>query len=151
MNQILALDPGVTTGLSVYTTEKTFVSFQFASDKFDAPHGAFIDLLTTIGPQVILYEAFHFRQDKTGTNLTGVEFIGIAKAYAQKIDVPLYSITPSQGKAFWDNNKLKALGLYKPATPHGMDATRILLTFMMKEYPDFRREALLKLKIALGE
>ena len=140
---IVTLDPGVTTGVAVFTPSGTIASqWRFDVD----PHAQFVHALEVLEPKLVISEAFHFRQDKTGAVFTGVEYIGVIKYFCQKYRVEHIEMTPGQGKGFWDNRKIKALGLWKPSAPHAMDAMRILLTHLMKTDKIWKDWALAKLK-----
>lgn len=147
---ILALDPGTTTGIAYGVVDHEFHvqfnAFQVTPDEQSTPHLYLAELLRNLQPTKLLYEAFHFRQDKTGAVFTGVEYIGIIELVAQELDIPCIKVSPAQGKGFWHNNKIQALDLWKKGTPHGMDAMRILLSHIMMTIPIWRTEILLKLK-----
>jgi len=129
--EIASLDPGTTTGISTFDGGD-FRSFQIRPDQYPHPHESLFDVMSELKPKVVLYEAFHFRQDKTGAIFTGVEYIGVIELWAQLNYVEKVIISPSDGKGFWTNDKLKAINLYNQAHPHANDATRILLRHLMK-------------------
>lgn len=144
---IIALDPGVTTGVAINTELGDFLTTQW---RFEVePHLDIYEVLEILKPDLVLSEAFHFRQDKTGAVFTGVEYIGVIKYFCQRHNVQHIEITPGQGKGFWDNHKIKALGLWRPSAPHAMDAMRILLTHLMKTDSDWKEQTLAKLKETL--
>ena len=143
---IVSLDPGVTTGVAV-RAESRFITSQWRFEH--NPHDAIVNALIILEPNLVISEAFHFRQDKTGAVFTGVDYIGAIKFFCQHFGVEHIEITPGQGKGFWDNRKIRALGLWKPSAPHAMDAMRILLTHMMKHDQSWKEHALAKLKETL--
>lgn len=142
---ILAIDPGVTTGFCAYD-EGDFDQYQIELTKYPHPHEALYDHYSEMNPDFIIYEAFHFRQSQTGVVFTGVEFIGVTELWAQRHKVQLLKFNPA--KEFWNNNKLKALGLFKPGNKfdHSMDATRIMCVWLTKNDADWYRTALIGLK-----
>jgi hypothetical protein len=77
---------------------------------------------------------------------TGVEYIGVIELYAQQHNVSITKITPADGKGFWNDKKIKALGLWIPGCPHGMDALRLLLTYKMKWNLEWKLDTLGRLR-----
>lgn len=142
---IAGFDPGTTTGMSMLTNN-VISSTQIRPENYPHPHESLYDVLSAIKPKKIVYEQFHFRQGMDGAVFKGIEYIGVMELWAQHNYVEVITITPSDGKGFWDDRKLKALGLYKPAFIHGMDAIRVLLRHHMKVDKVWLDEALLTLK-----
>lgn len=125
---ILSIDPGVTTG---FATENLAYQLRFDTDPY--PHQDLFHHITDVAPSFIIYEPFHYRQGMLNAVFTGVEYIGVINLWAQVNNIKIKTVNPSDGKGFWDNNKIKTLGLWNPsAYPHGMDALRLLLTWKMK-------------------
>jgi len=76
---------------------------------------------------VVVCESFNYqRRDKVV--LTSVEYIGVAKLWCATTKSKYEPQSPSQGKGFWDDKKLKAVGLYTNS-PHSRDATRHMLYY----------------------
>lgn len=143
--EIVALDPGTTTGIATYEAGK-YQAWQIRPDQHLHPHEMLYDVLCALEPKKLAYEAFHFRQGMDGAVFTGVEYIGVIKLFTQLKYVEIVEITPSDGKGFWDNKKLVAIGVYQKGLPHGMDATRVLLRHQMKSDPSFMQTMLPILK-----
>lgn len=121
MGVLLALDPGVTTGAAWLTEEGEVVQQQWKTT-----HQPFWNVLASLMPEAIVYERFLYqRRDKVV--LYPVEVIGVIKLYCEGHNIPWFEQTPHQGKNLWTDSKLKKLGLWLPASPHAMDATRHLL------------------------
>jgi len=129
--EIVSFDPGTTTGVATLNNND-YRTFQIRPDLYPHPHETLYDMLSELKPKVVAYEAFHFRQNKTGAIFTGVEYIGVIELWAQMNYAEIVKISPGDGKGFWNDNKIKAIDLYKPAHPHAMDALRILLRYQMK-------------------
>jgi len=146
---IVALDPGLTIGICILHEDGTYESRQLVPMEFPHPHEAVFDTITEIAPLSIVYERFDFRAAKNGVVLTGVEFIGIIELFAQMKCIGATKISPSDGKAFWNDNKLRALGLYRRGMPHANDATRILNTWRMKTDPVWKAAIIRQLREAL--
>lgn len=148
--RILASDPGVTTGIAYLSGNgwpaNTLRIHQIRPEDFPQPHATLYDFLSEIKPDKILYEPFHYRQGVLGAVFKGVEYIGIIELWAQHHNVEAIKINPSDGKGFWDMKKIKAMNLWTPGHPHGMDALRLLLTWLMKNDEDFKMLAFEKLK-----
>ena len=131
MADICALDPGTTTGFATKTSDE-YRSFEVRADLYPHPHETLYDVLSALQPKTIIYEAFHFRQIMKGVVFTGVEYIGVIELYAQLNCLEVIKITPSDGKGFWDDKKLKVMGVYNIGHPHGNDAMRLLFRHRMK-------------------
>jgi hypothetical protein len=140
----MAFDPGATTGVAILSND-TWSTYQLPLKTYPHPHKALYDHISEVKPTTIVYEAFLHRQGQTGAQYTGVECIGVILLWAQQNQVTAHSITPSHGKAFWTNEKLKALGIYKTGQPHGMDAVRVLMTHLSKTDKQWMKEVVGKL------
>lgn len=141
----VSLDPGTNTGIASLEGEE-YRSFQVEPTRFPHPHEALFDILSELQPKTLIYEAFHHRQGQLGAVFDGVEYIGVIELYGQFKCIEIIKITPSTGKAFWDDKKLKALGLHKPGKPHANDALRLLLTHRMAVDPIWKDNILHVLK-----
>jgi hypothetical protein len=128
--RIVALDPGITTGWATWNDglPRLVDTLQYRDSLQFIWHKLQLD-----SPNVIVCENFTYQQ-RTKVELYPVEVIGVVKLFAQINDIPVYFQTPAQAKKFWTDDKLRVLGFYSPAQPHGMDAVRHLLyhlTFSM--------------------
>jgi hypothetical protein len=139
-NTVVALDPGLTIGICILHEDDSYEHRQFVPAQYPHPHEMLFDILSEINPKVVVYERFDFRAAKNGAVLTGVEYIGVIELYAQIKCLEIFKISPSDGKAFWTDNKLRLLGMYKRGMPHANDATRILNTWRMKAEPSWKDE-----------
>lgn len=128
LGRIIALDPGVTTGFATYDQHDPMSSKVWQKV---CTHDEFIQELNDAWPNIIVCEKF-VHTHRTGTDYTPVEFIGLTKWFCEKRGILLIEQTPAYGKSFFDNEKLKKLGVYVPAMGHAMDALRHLYQFMMK-------------------
>jgi hypothetical protein len=146
---IVALDPGLTIGICVLHEDDTYEARQLVPMEFPHPHEAVFDELTEIAPMHVLYERFDFRAAKNGVVLTGVEYIGVIELFTQMKCIGATKISPSDGKAFWNDNKLRALGMYRRGMPHANDAIRILNTWRMKIDPVWKDSIIKQLREAL--
>lgn len=138
MPNILALDPGLTVGICILHDDDSYETRQLVPMEYPHPHETLFDVISEISPREIVYERFDFRAAKNGVVLTGVEFIGVIEFYAQVKCLPITKISPSDGKAFWTDNKLRMLGIYSRGKPHANDALRILNTHRMRTDPEWK-------------
>ena len=146
MPNIVALDPGLTIGICIFNELGEYEQRQLKPMEYPHPHETVFDVLSEIDPKVIIYERFDFRAAKNGVVLAGVEFIGVIELYAQIKCLGITKISPSDGKAFWTDNKLRMLDLYKRGMPHANDATRIMNTFRMKTDPVWKKQIIEELR-----
>lgn len=118
---IIALDPGITTGVAFLPSNGTI-----HTDQIKYPHRLFYDYLGSLEPTVLVYERFIY-QRRNKVVLFPVEVIGVINLFAQQRDIPLYTYSASQAKNFMTDDKIKKMGLWTKGQVHGMDALRHLL------------------------
>lgn len=124
---ILAFDPGGTTGWTLYSDE-TIVGGQLAGQH----HYDLYLLMRDYDPNVIVYETFEYRnKSRAGLVLDSREYIGIIKLYAEINEVDIIAQTPAQAKGFVTDDKLKKMKLYYPGMPHMCDAMRHLVYYIV--------------------
>ena len=158
MVDIAAFDPGVATGIAHYTEygeaddiKRIFQSFEIKPKDYPHPHEILFDTISTLVPKRIVYETFDFRSGQMGAVFDGVEYIGVIELYGQTRCLEIIKQTPGYGKSgFWNDHKLKNLGVHKPGKPLANDAMRHLLTLKAKD-PDFMRWALEQLREQLHD
>lgn len=126
----IALDPGETTGVAVVKSDKRPWEIVVAQLGPNPHHSTLYDLLTLWEPEYIICESFQNRS-QDAVNLMAPEYIGVVKAYQQgALHRPsLIMQSSSQGKAFWDNDKLRKYGAYARGMKHARDATRHYLYY----------------------
>jgi len=158
---IIAIDPGPHTGIAAYYPPPNFgwyfETLLFLEGVTPANCAHLYDLLNykvQRGDTIVL-EKFEYQKEKAQTreylNYDASEYVGVVKTwhgiYGKDRGAGLALQSPSQavGKhtgddrtCFWDNEKLKKLGLYKPGKQfrHEMDALRHLLyhvSFTLKD------------------
>ena len=128
MGRMLAIDPGATTGFALFDQQEPIRSHSWEKT---CTHDELVQELVDAWPNIIVCESF-VHTHKTGIDYTPVEYIGLIKWFASRRDVIYIEQTPSYGKGFFDNDKLKKLGVYVAGLPHSMDALRHLYQFMTK-------------------
>jgi len=129
--RVIALDPGGTTGVSTYDGD-VWGHYQLGPTEH---HRELYHALDATEPDVVVYERFQYQRREltrgVALNLDAVEYIGVVKFWhALHLNVDLVCQTPHQAKKFWDDDKLKTLGLYITGAPHANDATRHLLYYV---------------------
>lgn len=123
--RLVALDPGGTTGVAEY------VAGRINAWQLDVPlhHKNLYNYLDNHRPEKVICESFTYRRmDKV--DLIPVEYIGVARLWCIQTGTPLVLQTPSQAKKFFDDTKVKGVGLWQPGQPHANDAIRHLLYFL---------------------
>ena len=129
----IALDPGETTGVAIYTIGKRegtinrFWKRMQITDLKDLWR-----VLAVEEPKVVAYEMFTQSLGAGSTNFGAVEAIGVIKLYGALTDKELVP-QARQVKNFWTDEKIKQCGLWEPGMKHAMDATRHMLYYLMQE------------------
>lgn len=144
--KILAIDPGVTTGIAIHMVYSDDVNEEWEQLELgpDKHHLALYQLLRSENPNIIVCERFDYRNVKLdGVEMPGIrlesrEYIGVVELYVQgmadgPVEAPcelVMSPTSNKGKnALISPDKLKGLGLYRAPSgrQHMNDATAHLL------------------------
>lgn len=123
--RIIGIDPGETTGIAIYNDD-VWQYHQLEGEHFEDLEW----LLKVERPDVVVCESFQ-KRNNPGANTKPLLYIGAINGYCLTYNIELVFQTPSQGKAFWTNNKLKACGLYTAGLKHAMDATRHVLLYLL--------------------
>lgn len=127
----LALDPGETTGYALAVVDGSRMYLAYDERKFN--HAEFWDFLkqtNRYGGMHTVCEDFEFRRgkQKDGLNLYPVELIGIVRLFCSNERwYPLWMQKAAQGLSYYDDTKLKNLGVYQKGLEHGRSATKHLL------------------------
>ena len=138
MSNLIALDPGGTTGVALYDGlgpipskgyEHRFRTLQIEGENHHLP---LWKLLTRTSPQVVICERFDSMpmQAMRTINLDAREYIGVAKLYTQMLGRKFVPQQRSAAKGQWPDDKIKDLHLWQPNAPHAMDALRHLLYYL---------------------
>lgn len=131
MIQILAIDPGVTTGYVIarVSGESPII---LVCDESRMNHKEFWTFLHNVKPKEIVCESFEYRnRSRDNLELYSRELIGIANLYAQlNFDTTLRMQTAAEGKGYFTNQKLQSLEAYKVGKDHGRDAMRHFLQWL---------------------
>lgn len=137
-SNILAIDPGVTTGFAYRAADGEIFSWQYQLNEHEneLPYTHFMAELETLVVDTVVCERFDFRQNKTGVDYTPVELIGLIKFWAEDAITEPKIVWQGQDvkskKSFWTEEKLRLYGVYKPGQEHAMDATKHLMHYLDK-------------------
>jgi hypothetical protein len=126
--KIIALDPGITTGIAYGIIEKGLMTVD--ANQRQWTHSQLASELQVNWPDVVICETFEYRNKaRAGLELYPVELIGVVKLYIQTCISPVELIlqNAATGKGYYSDQKLKDEGVYQRGVPHGMDALRHLL------------------------
>jgi len=135
---IYAIDPGPHTGIFWIDEAMNYcrLTLDYTDEGWPPHHRPHMHLyrwlIQKVNPEEdeIICESFEFRkedaQNREYIDYSTGEFVGVVKLYCQSTDTPHYMQTASEGKGFWDDDKLKRVGLWIPgkAERHVRDATR---------------------------
>jgi hypothetical protein len=124
---IYAIDPGPHTGIFWREGHLEFRAETLELDEGHLELYKWLEAHIWSGDRIIL-ESFEFRKeykDREYLNYKAAEYIGVVKTFAAKTKTPLTMQTASTAKGFWDDDKLKRIGVYKfCGTRHTRDAAR---------------------------
>lgn len=151
--RLLALDPGGTTGWAAWQLvnghKEIFETGELTGDNhhmalWDLLHRHLVDTVMLGGSMTVIVENFEFRKDERDRykiDYIAAEYVGVAKAYCgyqqnRGFDISFVVPGASQGKGFWNDDKLKRVGMYHRNSRHIRDATRHLLRYRTFELGD---------------
>jgi hypothetical protein len=147
---ILALDPGGTTGYC-FRGPSAVIKYGELPLSAGGHHLALWKLLVDCraeiqshdsdAPFIIVCERFDFRKDdqaRAKIDYIAREYIGVVRLYDQSTDnqVLMRLQGANEAKGFWDDGKLRRIGMYYSRSKHARDATRHYLyyvTFNLKD------------------
>jgi hypothetical protein len=135
VESIIALDPGITTGVcfGVKRDESEILYLAPHEQKYTLQELYILlsDFLSSTEDHAnIIYEDFQYRNyARAGLDLTPVKMIGIIELFIERHEPIILASkqSPSTGKSFYKDDELKKIGCYKVGMQHGRDATRHLL------------------------
>lgn len=142
---IIAFDPGGSTGW------KSLESFPNGEIEFRegclGPHRHHVELwelLIDLAPNLVVAESFENRGN-IAASLISRNYLGIIELYCAIEETQLVMQSAAEGKAFWNDDKLKRVTLWS-SNKHTRDATRHLLHFISFSLGNDRWIRLLKPK-----
>ncbi len=156
--RLIGLDPGGTTGFTVCDFMELpdgqiqNVKWDMGQIVGDYHHRELYQWLDARRDEVdadssnlrVVCESFEYRKGlRDNVVLVSLEYIGVTKLFCDDYSVRLQMQTAAVGKAFfWPSStrpkredRLKAVGLYKPGSPHWNDATRHALHYLCFNSP----------------
>lgn len=134
--RILAVDPGLATGVATYE-----------NGVFDSSIWPYPDVMMYLESTVPIVDAVAFetftitaRTLKLSRQYEPLELIGLVKYLAWKHDVEIVGQAPADAKSFVKNDRLKQLGWYAPGAGHDNDAARHLLLYIANHHRETFKE-----------
>lgn len=136
----LALDPGKTTGYAMGYFDLDAMEATIEVGEQEWSLGDMYELLDNWisgqgdnMPVHVIYETFEYRNAaRSGLDLSPVKLIGIIELYKERYEPQTMFTAQSAatGKAFWNDDKLKARNIYAKGRKHGRDGTRHLMQWL---------------------
>lgn len=123
----VSLDPGGTTGWCVADDDEIVQYGEITSVNH---HSTLWHFLGAYNPDVLIVEKFINRR-KQAVDLISRDYSGVAELYTQLNDCVLWYQRPDEALVLWDDDKVKALGLWQPGKPHACDAIRHMLNYIV--------------------
>lgn len=127
--KVLAVDPGGTTGYAIFYVNGDVIKM---IDCGQIKGYSGLDRFVSIArPSVLVIEEFRVRINAAviGATLETIEVVGVAKYLAGLYEAMVVLQQPSQ-KTFFNDERLKALGLYQVGQQHARDAIRHALYYL---------------------
>ncbi len=159
---ILAIDPGLITGWATWNSvakdgfdsgmvEGRFKFYQWFYGLMSAAYGNSTSFQNRYYPSAIVMEKFTITlaTAKKSPQLDPLYIIGHIEAIAERDGITFATQTPAQAMSFATNEKLKAVGWYKPGAGHDNDAARHLMLWLIK-HPPAKSDLLQELADKLG-
>lgn len=134
MIEIWACDPGKCSGWAHLTVENGEVSFFLAGQ---TDHFELGDMLRNSKWMDTMETVFICESYKQNCKMTqapwSLETIGLVRYWAHYYSIEFYLVNPSEHKSLIKDEVIKRAGLWIPGLPHGMDAIRVGLYWLIKE------------------
>jgi hypothetical protein len=126
---LLAIDPGETTGICIWDGDKAaFFICQLETKEIGPAYVQLHELIQKVNPTHVRAEDYRIyswmTEQHAGTNLHTPKLIGAIEVAAHNLSVPCSLVMAQQPKALWNDDNLKLAGLYNPGLKHGRDALR---------------------------
>ena len=145
--KVVAIDPGETTGYAVveWDTSSAKIPLKAPKNSFKVSTGELEGysnikaLISKENPDKVIYEGFKLypwkAKNKIWSNFPTVEVIGVIKYLMETYfpDIELVEQLPKD-KKFYDNPKLKKLGIYDDRSAHERDGLRHAFYYLTMLY-----------------
>lgn len=132
--KLLSLDPGHTTGWSVFQDGDFVEGGQIQSNP-DISYKPVVSFINQIAPDEVVMEKYTIYQHKlkqhAGSDVPTLRLIGALELIFEIRGVPITYQTAAQAKGFCDDKKLKAWGLWKNQQKHYHDSLRHALYYLL--------------------
>lgn len=140
--QVLALDPGETTGVAEYFGKDRTIRVYQKVTKELGPSGDWLkDILlgragepSFFDPDVLRYEDYRIygfkAEDHSWSPVHTIRWIGCIEYVAHYCGTPASCVMAVHAKGFWTDEKLNMFGLNPKGLKHGRDALRHLLYYL---------------------
>lgn len=132
--RLLALDPGETTGWSVFEDGKLTATGQAPtmSGGWNCIHELFAD----VRPTCVIYENYrvyaHKLERHSNSEVYTLRLVGVIEYLCEVgFGIPYYNQMAQQHKGFVTDEKLKDWGMYKPSQKHARDSIRAGCYFLL--------------------
>lgn len=137
--RLLSLDPGETTGWSIYKGPVLYHGDQLETK--DNMFNNVIELLDATDPTHIICEDYkvyaHKLKDHSWASLHTPQLIGAIRMLAYQRNIPVFFQMAQQAKGFCTDDKLKKWGYYKTGLRHGRDSIRHGCYFLLFNKEDW--------------
>lgn len=125
--RLLVLDPGHTTGWSVFEDGKMTAAGQL--DNYNQGWGSVAKLFADVNPTMVLYENYrvysHKLERHSNSEVYTVRLIGVLEFLCEVIyGIMHYNQMAHQAKGFVSDEKLKAWNMYQVGQKHARDSIR---------------------------
>lgn len=141
---LLALDPGETTGYTVFNGDELVGVGQLATKDIDKGVIELIKILDKFKPSFVVYEAYRVYKWKTkdhaNSDLHTSQFIGVIRAICAMRSIPYHMQMAQVAKQFCTDDKLKEWGLWIKGQRHARDAIRHAIYFITFNWSKFEGE-----------
>lgn len=131
--QIISVDPGLATGVATFNlASRQFKSFECESpEKFMhwINYEMELSFISAVVSESYIITPETIKKSRQNYSL---ELIGVLKYFCWRYHIPFTLQSPTEGKSFGTDEKLKKIEWYTPVLGHGNDAARHLLTYCVK-------------------
>ncbi|MNO70446.1 hypothetical protein D3C76_613280 [compost metagenome] len=131
---LLSLDPGETTGWSVFIDGKLHEAGQ--AKTFTGGWQEIDDLFDYVRPTMVIYENYRVYEHKLSRHANSevytLRLVGVIEYLCEvKYKIPYYNQMAHQAKGFVSDEKLKAWNMYQTGQKHARDSIRHGIYFLL--------------------
>lgn len=137
--KILTLDPGETTGYSIWNSDPLNATMikcgQLKTWPMQEAVKSFTDILQAEQPDLVVFERYNIYEWKTDSHswsdVPTLRIIGCLETLCIQLSINIYNQSAQQAKNFCDDEKLQAWNLWIKGQRHARDAIRHGVFFLM--------------------